>query len=105
MHFLTLLCKLLIDIDIDGSAAYHPSEKAELFSTFFSSKENQNDVALPPVCFPEPILSSFAFKPSELLKYFSDLDTSRQSSVQKNNRRGLIGNHFYVYIMTKLRTK
>ena len=59
----------------DGSAAYHPSEKAEFLSTFFSSKENQNDVALPSVCFPEPILSSFAFKSSELHKSLSDLDT------------------------------
>ena len=42
---------------------------------FFFQKENQNDVALPSVCLPELILSSLAFKSSEVLKYMSDLDT------------------------------
>ena len=44
----------------DGSVTYDPSKKAEVFSTVFQKKQSDQELNLPPTCFPKPKFTYFA---------------------------------------------
>ena len=59
----------------DGSLCHNPKEKAELLANVFDSKQNRESVNLPPSCFPEPKLTTIAFRSRTVKKFLMDLDT------------------------------
>ena len=58
----------------DGSLTFAADEKAKLLSDHFNSKMSRGDIEIPPGCYPEPKLTSIAFRSSELKKILDDLD-------------------------------
>lgn len=59
----------------DGSVLFEPIQKANCLSDFFKGKQSNQILDLPPTCFPEPKLTSIAFRAKELKGYLQDLDT------------------------------
>ena len=59
----------------DGSLSFEPLKKANLLSDTFINKQSDQELPLPSTCFPSAILTSVAFRSSELKKYLLDLDT------------------------------
>ena len=60
----------------NGAVSFDPSVKAEVFSSVFQQKQSAQVLQLPATCFPQPKLSYFAFKSSEVKFYLNDLDSS-----------------------------
>ena len=59
----------------DGSVCSNSKDKAELLATVFNDKQSNQEVQLPQSCDPPILLSSLAFKSSEILSYLNDLDS------------------------------
>ena len=59
----------------DGSVTNSPQERSQLLSDVFRSKQSDQSLDLPPACFPEVSLSSFAFRSKEVMKLLGDLDS------------------------------
>ena len=58
----------------DGSITYCSKEKADLLAEIFDKKQSNESIILPPTCFPEVKLSSFAFRSREVEHLLLDLD-------------------------------
>ena len=59
----------------NGSVTYDPSVMAEVFSEVFQKKQSDQELTLPPTCFPCPKFTFFVFKSRELRYYLNDLDS------------------------------
>jgi len=57
-----------------GRLVSKPSEKAELLSSYFDSKQSSDSFDVPASCFPETGCCSLAFRSSVVKEYLSDLD-------------------------------
>ena len=58
-----------------GSVTYDQSKKAEVFLySFFQNKKSDQELNLPPTCFPKPIFIYFAFKSSEIKFFIKDVN-------------------------------
>jgi hypothetical protein len=58
-----------------GGLVADPVEKAEFLGRQFDSKQSRVVLDLPATCHSRPALVSFAFRSSDVLRLFSDLDT------------------------------
>ena len=59
----------------DGTVVNSPKDKCELLSSAFKAKQSDQVLDLPPTCFPQPSITSFAFRSSKVLSLLSDLDS------------------------------
>ena len=59
----------------DGKLATSPRDKAELLHHAFESKQSAEDVPLPDICHPEPHLTRFAFRATDVKKIIDSLNS------------------------------
>ena len=59
----------------DGSLTHCPKEKATLFADAFDSKQSNIKLSMPSSCFPEPKLTSLAFRSREVRDLLLSLDS------------------------------
>ena len=59
----------------DGSVTSSLNAKAELLSSVFDGKQSRQSIDLPPTCFPEPRLTSLAFRSKLVESLLLDLDS------------------------------
>ena len=58
----------------DGSPTHCPKEKTALFVDVFDSKQSNDSLMMPQLCFPEAELTTFAFCSGEVKKLLLELD-------------------------------
>lgn len=59
----------------DGTVTDSPTDKSRMFSAAFNAKQSNQTLNLPPTCFPQPAITSFAFRSSKVLSILSGLDS------------------------------
>ena len=58
----------------DGSLTHCPQEKTALFTDVFDGKQSNDILTMPQTCFPEAVLTTFAFLSGEVKKLLLELD-------------------------------
>ena len=58
----------------DGSLTHCPMDNSTLFGNVFDSKQSNAKLTMPPSCFPEPKLTTLAFRSREIRSLLLDLD-------------------------------
>ena len=66
-----------------GSLVYDSAGKAELLCHYFDGKQSKSGVELPPLCHPQPLLTSLTFRAKSVQRLLQELDGHRGADLHQ----------------------